>query len=69
MSNLPSLGSFLTALCQAYQQRQALLDVLGKPDDHLLRDAGMAREDALQIARRNLVIIAWISVRQYPTGQ
>jgi uncharacterized protein YjiS (DUF1127 family) len=59
MSNPSALEFFLTAWCQAYQQRQALLHILGKPNDHLLRDAGLTREDALRMVSRNLIRTAW----------
>ncbi len=44
---------FLTKLIQAWrtarQEQELLLTLLNKPGDHLLRDAGMTREDALKI--------------------
>ena len=44
---------FLTKLIEAWRnarnEQELLLSVLSKPGDHLLRDAGMTREDALNI--------------------
>jgi uncharacterized protein YjiS (DUF1127 family) len=44
---------FLTKPLQAWraagQEREVLLTLLNKPGDHLLRDAGMTREDAANI--------------------
>lgn len=44
---------FLTKLVQAWRtarhEQELLLTLLNKPSDHLLRDAGMTREDALKI--------------------
>jgi uncharacterized protein YjiS (DUF1127 family) len=46
MSNLQSFKKILISWRQARQQRKALLDILSKPSDHLLRDAGLTRREA-----------------------
>lgn len=55
---MSNLQQFIAGWINLRQQRQALLDVLGKPDDHLLRDAGLTMEDASWLASHGLM--AWI---------
>lgn len=46
MSNLQSPKKILAAWRQTRQQRKALFDIVNKPSDHLLRDAGLTRQEA-----------------------
>ncbi|MEP7452171.1 hypothetical protein [Phyllobacterium sp. SB3] len=55
MSNLQQL---IIGWINLRQQRQALMDVLGKPDDHLLRDVGLTDEEASWLVSHGLM--AWV---------
>jgi len=43
----------------AKHERRLLLDILSKPSDRLLLDAGITREDALRIVRGDLRMPLW----------
>ncbi len=43
----------------ARHERRLLLEVLSKPGDRLLVDAGITREDALRIVRGDLMMPLW----------
>ncbi|PSH57580.1 MULTISPECIES: DUF1127 domain-containing protein [Phyllobacterium] len=49
MSIVPVLTKFLQAWRTAGQEREVLLALLNKHDDHLLRDAGMTRQEVINI--------------------
>lgn len=51
------LQQFIIGWISLRQQRQALIGVLAKPDDHLLRDVGLSREEASQLVSYGLM--AW----------
>jgi uncharacterized protein YjiS (DUF1127 family) len=50
---------FFTAWRAARHERQLLLEILSKPSDRLLVDAGITREDALRLVRNDLGMPLW----------
>ncbi|EJM99311.1 hypothetical protein [Phyllobacterium sp. YR531] len=55
---MSDLQTVITGWLVLRQQRQALLDVLGKADDRLLRDAGLTREEAMRLVKQSAM--AWV---------
>jgi uncharacterized protein YjiS (DUF1127 family) len=50
---------FFRAWRAARHERQLLLEILSKPSDRLLVDAGITREDALRVVRSDLRMPLW----------
>lgn len=71
MSIVRFLTKFLQAWRTAGQEREVLLTLLNKPGDHLLRDAGMTREDATNIVclyRSKLLLLSQSHPIEHPSN-
>ena len=50
---------FLQRWTAIRHERRLLLDILGKPNDHLLNDAGITREDAVSLLNSLYSLPLW----------